>query len=205
MASVATQRLRPFAGLAPRSVARPCRILKAIVPRAQKSAISVSANEAQTTTGPGLGMAMGVALGALGITASRVLAEEVATPVLDAGALTISAEDANTLAASGTGSSIDQILVSILFGVVVLLLVIVTGGVAYINIKQFLDGRQESEDREREGKAPLFAASSGSSKSRAKDDSDDEEGEVVVPLKRASRIKKEKGKGFASSEFTTRR
>lgn len=97
--------------------------------------------------------------------------------------------------ASGKGYGLEDFLVTLLFGTVVLLLAVVTGGVAYINLKQWLDNRQEKQDRE----GAVLPAASEPANTSAAAPSD----EVVVPLKRASRIKKEKGKGFA--EFTSRR
>ncbi|KAG2432034.1 hypothetical protein HYH02_013104 [Chlamydomonas schloesseri] len=107
------------------------------------------------------------------------------------------------MAASQPDGGFQSIIVGLLFGTVVLLLVIVTGGVAYINIKQWLDARQEKEDRDKEKAAPAAASSA---KSGGKAGAEEADGDVVVPLKRANRIKKEKGKGFAAADqFTSRR
>ncbi|PNW83029.1 hypothetical protein CHLRE_06g303700v5 [Chlamydomonas reinhardtii] len=114
----------------------------------------------------------------------------------------VSAEDITIMAASQPDAGIQSIIVGLLFGTVVALLLVVTGGVAYINIKQWLDARQEKEDRDKEKAAPAAAASSSAAKSSGKE----EDPNAVVPLKRANRIKKEKGKGFAAADqFTSRR
>ncbi|GLI62285.1 hypothetical protein VaNZ11_004847 [Volvox africanus] len=138
--------------------------------------------------------AFSIAMSAIGLTAQRAFAEEV----IAQNAPTISQEDIEILAASSTGSGVDQIMVSLLFGVVVVLLVVVTGGVAYMNISQWLDSRQEKEDRDKAGKEGLSSTAAASRTGGA-----DEE-DVVVPLKRAIRIKKEKGRGFAAPSELTR-
>ncbi|GIL90381.1 hypothetical protein Vretifemale_18028 [Volvox reticuliferus] len=141
--------------------------------------------------------AISIAMTAIGLTAQRAFAEEA----IAKSSPTISPEDIEILAASSTGSGIDQVVVSLLFGVVVFLLVLVTGGVAYMNISQWLDNRQEKEDRDKAGKEGPSARDAASGTSAVAGEEDD-----VVPLKRAIRIKKEKGRGFAApAEFTSRR
>eukprot|EP00198_Chlamydomonas_reinhardtii_P001917 XP_001691253.1 predicted protein [Chlamydomonas reinhardtii] len=88
-------------------------------------------------------------------TASRAMAVEVPE---------VSAEDITIMAASQPDAGIQSIIVGLLFGTVVALLLVVTGGVAYINIKQWLDARQEKEDRDKEKAAPAAAASSSAAK-----------------------------------------
>jgi len=80
-----------------------------------------------------------------------------------------------------TGSS--NLMVSVLAGIVFLLLVVVTGGIAYLSLKTWLDNRQEEEDKQGRKKKPIAAAASKS------DDEDDD-----APRQRV-RVKKEK-RGF---------
>ena len=62
--------------------------------------------------------------------------------------------------------SFETAIVGTMFGIIVFLLVIVTAGVAYINLKQFLDNRQEEEDRQ--GKARKLQPAAGSSAAASK-------------------------------------
>lgn len=92
--------------------------------------------------------------------------------------------------------SLETAIVGTMFGIIILLLAIVTAGVAYINLKQFLDNRQEEEDRKGKARNTQPAASSSAAASK------EEEESIASSLKRGSRQKKEKGKGFG--DFTTR-
>ncbi|GLC36418.1 hypothetical protein PLESTF_001258400 [Pleodorina starrii] len=189
------RQIQPFTGRRLSSVAVPCRTRVVKVQCLnQQSKQSAGLYNQEAKAGSNLPLAISVALGSIGLIARTAFAEEVVSQ----SAPTISPEDVEILAASSSGSGIDQVLVSLLFGVVVLLLVVLTGGVAYMNISQWLDNRQEKEDRDKATKDVAL----GSTASEAKSDTD---GGEVISLKRASRIKKEKGKGFAAAEFTSRR
>lgn len=70
-------------------------------------------------------------------------------------ALADAADDAEaviTALDAGPGYTIEAVLVGVAFTAVVGLLAVVTAGIAYINIKQFLDTRQEQEDRDIEAR-----------------------------------------------------
>ncbi|EFJ41091.1 hypothetical protein VOLCADRAFT_107832 [Volvox carteri f. nagariensis] len=198
VANILLHRVRPFVAPKLPSTAVPCRTRVLVVNCFHKQArLSIEPNE----QGPkealmsNLPLAISVALGAIGLTAQRANADEVISQNIP----TLSPEDVEILAANSAGSGIDQAFVSLLFGVVVLLLVVVTGGVAYMNISQWLDNRQEQEDREKAVQEITSTAAAGGSKAGGDD------GDEVISLKRASRVKKEKGKGFAAPEFTSRR
>ncbi|KAG2496974.1 hypothetical protein HYH03_004980 [Edaphochlamys debaryana] len=167
-----------------------------------------------TESGASLPYAFSIAFGALALSATRALADEApmaaadasaaaggasAKSVIDPAVAAMQAADAQVMAAAG-GTNIMDYVVGALFGLVILLLSIVTLGVAYINIKQFLDSRQEKDDRAKA--LGGFQPSSGKDKDAKGSKPSDEkvDGEVVVPLRRAARIKKEKGRGFASAE-----
>ncbi|GFR52462.1 hypothetical protein Agub_g14967 [Astrephomene gubernaculifera] len=197
MAAITMQRIRPFAGV---TTTFPCRTR--IVTRAQlipkrKCTSNDKIDKARAASfGEKLSMAIPLSLGALAVAAPRAMSEDLATMPTSSPAAT---DDALLLALSTPSGSIEELIVPLLFGVVALLLTVVTGGVAYINIKQWLDNRQEKEDRDRDEKGlknPFESGRSSAAKAGS-GEAEAEDGEVVVPLKRASRLRKEKGKGFA--------
>lgn len=61
-----------------------------------------------------------------------------------------------------------EVVITVLFTLVVVLLATLTAGVAYLSIKQWLDSRQEKEDRERSSK-PVVASLAGSQTSAGQD------------------------------------
>ncbi|PNH10057.1 hypothetical protein TSOC_003230 [Tetrabaena socialis] len=137
---------------------------------------------------------------AFSLTAFSARAEEA---VSELNQFDVNEATAATLDTLNSASS-TELIVAVLFGIVVFLLAILTGGVAYINIKQFLDSREESEDREKRLRELKIVNESEASSAKPKG-ATDADGEVIVSLRRASRVKKAEGKGFSAADLSSRR
>ncbi|GFR52449.1 hypothetical protein Agub_g15024, partial [Astrephomene gubernaculifera] len=126
MAAITMQRIRPFAGV---TTTFPCRTR--IVTRAQlitkrKCTSNDKIDKAWAASfGEKLSMAIPLSLGALAVAAPRAMSEDLATMPTSSPAAT---DDALLLALSTPSGSIEELIVPLLFGVVALLLTVVTGG-----------------------------------------------------------------------------
>ncbi|MEW5309418.1 MAG: hypothetical protein WDW38_001307 [Sanguina aurantia] len=114
------------------------------------------------------------------VTAETTLAEQDVTSVL--------------VALDGGSQQTNDLLISIAFTLVVAALSVVTLGVAYLSFSTWNDGRLESEDVQAAKSSIKFPNAAATSKK----ESDDE----LVSLRRSSKIKKDKNKGFGGNPFS---
>ena len=98
---------------------------------------------------------------------------------------------------SNTGS-VNDAAISFFFFVVIALLSVVTAGVIYLGVMQALDKKQEMDDKQEQGSRlkdmmpSAFKRNSGDAK--------EQETEFAATGKRAMKAKRDKSKGFGSSE-----